>query len=109
MWPRYRACIFWNVCGGPFFFGFWIATAVHFIPCFIWTCDWGYYDGQGVRGGIWIGGTLIAWLGLMTWVCIVNKRESNSDRLLLMQKNKLIDDKKPGKLSSTDPTLIILE
>lgn len=29
--------------------GMWL----HFIPCIWWSCDWGYYDGQGVRGGIW--------------------------------------------------------
>ncbi|XP_067934134.1 uncharacterized protein [Watersipora subatra] len=29
--------------------GIWI----HFIPCIWWTCDWGYFDGQGFRGGLW--------------------------------------------------------
>jgi len=24
-----------------------IGTWFHFIPCIWWTCDWGYYDGQG--------------------------------------------------------------
>lgn len=30
--------------------GMWL----HFVPCIWWTCDWGPYDGQGVRGGIWL-------------------------------------------------------
>lgn len=30
------------------------------IPCAWWTCDWGEYDGAGIRGGIWLLGGAIA-------------------------------------------------
>ena len=53
MWRHYHNCIMWNGFGGPFFFGLWVGLFVHFIPCIWWTCDWGYYDGYGIRGGIW--------------------------------------------------------
>eukprot|EP00756_Hemistasia_phaeocysticola_P049446 Hpha_TRINITY_DN23922_c0_g1::TRINITY_DN23922_c0_g1_i1::g.137761::m.137761 len=32
--------------------GFVAGLFIHFIPCIWWTCDWGDYDGEGVRGGI---------------------------------------------------------
>ena len=38
---------------GTFWFGCFIGLWIHFIPCAWWTCDWGEYDGAGVRGGIW--------------------------------------------------------
>lgn len=32
-------------------FGIW----VHFLPCIVWTCDWGQGDNEGVRGALWFG------------------------------------------------------
>ena len=75
MWPKYRECILWNVFGGPFFFGLWIGFAAHFIPCIWWTCDWGYYDGKAIRGGIWFGVWAGVTAGLAAWVCKKNNEE----------------------------------
>jgi hypothetical protein len=35
--------------------GMWL----HLVPCLWWTCDWGPYDGEGVRGAIWIVGSIV--------------------------------------------------
>ena len=39
--------------GWPILIGLLFSLWLHFIPCIFWTCDWGPYDGAGVRGGIW--------------------------------------------------------
>ena len=59
------------------FGGMWL----HFVPCIWWTCDWGPYDGQGVRGGIWlIGGILLAILAcsLLGLQRVKEKREQGA-------------------------------
>ena len=75
MWRHYRNCILWNVFGGPFFFGLWLGLAIHFIPCIWWSCDWGFYDGQAVRGGIWFGVWIGAYIGFTIYVCRHNKKQ----------------------------------
>eukprot|EP00918_Siedleckia_nematoides_P052258 GHVU01114213.1.p1 GENE.GHVU01114213.1~~GHVU01114213.1.p1 ORF type:complete len:225 (+),score=10.28 GHVU01114213.1:266-940(+) len=54
---------------GSFVFGLWL----HFIPCIIWTCDWGPSDGEQIRGIIWLVGTavcLCVLMGLSTTVVL---------------------------------------
>ena len=37
----------------PIIFGCLLGLWLHFIPCIWWTCDWGPFDGEGVRGAVW--------------------------------------------------------
>lgn len=55
-------CLNWNICVSPCFFGLATGLAVHFIPCIWWTCDWGYYDGEGIRGAIWFIVWAVVWV-----------------------------------------------
>ncbi|CAH1791119.1 unnamed protein product [Owenia fusiformis] len=57
LWPYGLIWAFFSSC----LCGIWL----HFWPCIWWTCDWGYYDGQGVRGGIWFG----SWALLFILMC----------------------------------------
>jgi len=55
--------------------GMWL----HFIPCIWWTCDWGRYDGQGVRGGIWFAsGAVLGIIACSTLACIRTKERRGS-------------------------------
>ncbi|CAB9525468.1 expressed unknown protein [Seminavis robusta] len=56
-----------------------IGMFLHFIPCIWWTCDWGEYDGQAVRGGIWfIGGPIIAAF-ILCYECNRSKGDEGGD------------------------------
>ena len=46
-----------------------IGLFLHFIPCIWWTCDWGEYDGQGVRGAIWFTTWAVVALAILCWGC----------------------------------------
>ena len=55
--------------------GFVIGMFLHFIPCLWWTCDWGEYDGEAVRGMIWfITGPIIG-VWILWFECNRSKRE----------------------------------
>ena len=74
MWRHYKNCLTWHVFGGPFFFSLWLGFFVHFIPCIWWSCDWGFYDGQGIRGGIWGVVWIGSYIGLTVYVCKYKKK-----------------------------------
>ena len=102
LWPKYRSCLMWNVFGGSFFLGLWASTVLHFMPCIWWSCDWGYYDGAAIRGGLWFGGWAIAY-GVFTWYYCKHK-DDDDENLLIKRKNMLRTVKEEDQV-----TLVILK
>ena len=50
----------------PVVFGCLAGLWLHFVPCIWWTCDWGPFDGEGVRGAIWF----VTWAVVTAaWYC----------------------------------------
>merc|ERR1712032_248361 len=95
LWRHYHNCIMWNGFGGPFFFGLWVGMAIHFIPCIWWSCDWGYYDGEGIRGGIWFGVWGIA-SGIFAWYYCKHRDEEKEN---LLMRNILKQEKQGNELT----------
>ena len=61
-----RVCSVFNIVMA-LIMGFAFAFFAHFVPCVWWTCDWGYYDGEQIRGYIWF----IGWPSFSTFFFIL--------------------------------------
>jgi hypothetical protein len=48
-----RAPVTLGVFGSAFGVGCVAGIFVHFLPCVVWSCDWGPGDKEGIRGAIW--------------------------------------------------------
>ena len=78
---------FWKA----FILGGLLGMFLHFIPCIWWTCDWGEYDGEGVRGAIWF----ISWpiIGLIIlWLECHREDRTTGEQLQLVDEGQQVED-----------------
>jgi hypothetical protein len=65
--------------GWPILIGLLFSLWLHFIPCIFWTCDWGPYDGAGVRREeeepvVWCVLWCVVWRVVWRVLCVLRTR-----------------------------------